>query len=68
MMPDLGSYAAEVLLAYGVTAALLGGLVALSLVQARRARARLGEAERRRGAALTRLRAARGPAPPPPRR
>lgn len=48
-MPDLGPYAAEVLSAYAVTGVLLGGIVALSLWQARRARARLAELERRRG-------------------
>jgi heme exporter protein D len=46
--PDLGPYAAEVLAAYGVTATLLAGIVGLSLWQARRARARLDEAEGRR--------------------
>lgn len=48
MTPDLGAYAAEVLSAYAVTAALLGGIVGLSLWQARRARARLEAMERRR--------------------
>jgi heme exporter protein D len=45
-MPDLGKYAATVLGAYGVTILLLLGLVALTWVQSRRARARLEEAER----------------------
>lgn len=40
-MPDLGRYAAEVLLAYGASAVLIGGLVGASLLGARRARRRL---------------------------
>lgn len=48
MMPDLGKYAAEVLTAYGVTFVLIGGLIWLSLAQARRAKSRLAEAEERR--------------------
>ncbi len=35
-MPDLGAYAGEVLLAYGVTLVLLAGIVGLSVRQARR--------------------------------
>ena len=46
-MPDLGRYAAEVLLAYGATALLLGGLVAVTLAQSRAAKRRLGEREGR---------------------
>ncbi len=46
-MPDLGKYAVEVLLAYGVTLALLAGIVAASVVQARATRRALDEAERR---------------------
>lgn len=42
-MPDLGRYAAEVLLAYGVTAGAVGALVAVTLWQVRAARR---EAER----------------------
>ena len=46
-MPDLGRYAAEVLLAYGASAVLIGGLIAASLLGARRARRRLvGESPR----------------------
>lgn len=48
-MPELGRYAVEVLTAYGVTALLLGGLVALSLARAARVRRHLEEAEARRG-------------------
>ena len=48
-MPELGKYAAEVLLAYGAAIALIGGLVVQSLMAARRARDRLGESERRAG-------------------
>jgi len=45
MMPDLGRYAFAVLAAWGVTLALTGGLVALSLWQAARARRALAERE-----------------------
>ncbi|WP_299751843.1 heme exporter protein CcmD [uncultured Boseongicola sp.] len=48
MMPDLGTYAVEVSLAYGVSIALLVGVVALSVVQARRIKRALDEAEARR--------------------
>ncbi len=44
-MPDLGRYAAEVLLAYGASAALIGGLVLASVLSARRARRRLAAEE-----------------------
>lgn len=46
-MPDLGRYAAEVLSAYGVSLALLAGLVAWSFVRAGRVRRALDEAEAR---------------------
>jgi heme exporter protein D len=36
MMPDLGDYAGAVLAAYGVSIALLGGLVVVSVLRARR--------------------------------
>lgn len=49
MMPDLGSYAATVLGAYGVTIALLGGLVAASLLRAGRVRRDLARLEAARG-------------------
>jgi len=49
MMPDLGKYAGEVLAAYGVTALLIAGLLAVSLLQAARARRALAETEARRG-------------------
>lgn len=45
MMPDMGKYAAEVYGAYAITFALLGGLIWLSLAQARRARRALEDAE-----------------------
>ncbi len=45
MMPDLGTYAGAVLSAYAVTAVLLGGLVAISLRRARKARAALERME-----------------------
>lgn len=47
MMPDLGRYAFEVLAAYGVSLTLLAGIVALSVVRARRVRRELDEAEAR---------------------
>ena len=37
-MPDLGQYAAEVLLAYGSSAVLIGVLVAWTVIQSRRAK------------------------------
>ncbi|MEM0949024.1 MAG: heme exporter protein CcmD [Pseudomonadota bacterium] len=46
-MPDLGRYAVEVLLAYGVTLALLAGIVAASVARARAMRRALEEAERK---------------------
>ncbi|MDF0602498.1 heme exporter protein CcmD [Psychromarinibacter sp. C21-152] len=48
MMPDLGKYAGTVLSAYGISLALLLGIVVLSVVQARRMRRRLDAAENRR--------------------
>ena len=47
-MPDLGDYAGAVLSAYGVSLALLAGIVALSFAQARRMRRRLEDVERDR--------------------
>ena len=44
-MPDLGKYAVEVMSAYGVSLALLAGLVSVTLRRGRAARARLAEAE-----------------------
>ena len=46
-MPDLGKYAVEVLLAYGVSLALLVGIVWLSVGRARRVRRALEDAEAR---------------------
>lgn len=46
-MPDLGRYAVEVLLAYGVSLALLLGVVVMSVRQARKAKEALDEAEER---------------------
>ena len=48
MIPDLGKYATEVLLAYGVSIALLVILIALSVRRARRVRAQLEAVEARR--------------------
>ena len=47
-MPDLGEYAGAVLSAYAVSLLLLGGIVVLSFVQARRVRRRLDAVERSR--------------------
>ena len=47
MMPDLGKYAVTVLSAYGISLALIAGLIVLSLVQSRRARRQLENAKRR---------------------
>ena len=46
-MPDLGRYAVEVLLAYGVSLALLLGVVVMSVRPARKAKEALDEAEER---------------------
>lgn len=48
MIPDLGAYAVEVLAAYSVSIALLIGLVAMSLLRARKLRRKLVEVEQRR--------------------
>jgi heme exporter protein D len=48
MWPELGRYAFTVLSAYGVSFALLGGLIALTLARAGRVRRALAEAEARR--------------------
>ena len=45
MIPDLGKYAFFVLASYGVSLGLLAAITALSLLQARRMRARLAEYE-----------------------
>ena len=47
MMPELGKYAAEVLLAYGVYLALVAGLVLASIRRGRRVKRALEEAEAR---------------------
>ena len=47
MIPDLGRYALEVSLAYGVSLLLLAGIVALSVAQSRRTKRLLDEAEER---------------------
>ncbi|SFP50080.1 heme exporter protein D [Tranquillimonas alkanivorans] len=47
-MPDLGKYAAEVLTAYGVSLALLGGIVWLSIARGRKVKRQLEAAEARR--------------------
>jgi len=44
-MIDLGKHAFDIWLAYGVTGALLGGVIVQSILAARRARRRLAEAE-----------------------
>ncbi|MEM6478144.1 MAG: heme exporter protein CcmD [Pseudomonadota bacterium] len=45
---DLGQYAFEVLAAYGASFALLGAVVATTLIRARRVRRALEEAEARK--------------------
>ena len=47
MMPDLGKYADAVLSSYAVSIVLILGLVAFSVVRARKVRAQLDEVERR---------------------
>lgn len=47
-MPDLGKYAGEVLLAYGVAGILLAALVLFSIIQGRRVKRALDQAEARR--------------------
>ncbi len=47
-MPDLGKYAVEVLLAYGVSLTLLGAIVLLSWRQSVRTKRALAAAEARR--------------------
>jgi len=47
LTPDLGTYAVEVSLAYGMSLSLLVLVVALSVVQARRTKRALDEAEER---------------------
>ncbi|MFD1914344.1 heme exporter protein CcmD [Halodurantibacterium flavum] len=47
MMPDLGRYALEVALAYGVSLALLGALIAGTLWRGARVRRALAEVEKR---------------------
>jgi heme exporter protein D len=49
MMPDLGKYAVAVVGSYAVTAALIVGLVALSLWQRARVKRALDEVEARQG-------------------
>jgi heme exporter protein CcmD len=45
MMPDLGAYAFEIFMSYGISLGLLGGLIGLSIVQARRVKAALERIE-----------------------
>nr|WP_143535542.1 heme exporter protein CcmD [Roseisalinus antarcticus] len=49
MMPDLGKYATEVLAAYGVSIALLIGIVWISVARARKVRRQLQDVEHRDG-------------------
>ncbi|MHA3980170.1 heme exporter protein CcmD [Halovulum sp. GXIMD14794] len=48
-MPDLGDYAGAVLGAYAASGVLIGGLVVLSVLRARRVRAALRRAEAKEG-------------------
>ena len=47
-MPELGKYAAEVLSAYALAIALIGGLIAVTLLQGAKARRDLAEIEKRK--------------------
>lgn len=47
MIPDLGKYAVAVLSSYGVTVALILGVVLLSFVQGRKVKRQLAEVEAR---------------------
>ena len=49
MMPDLGQYWLEVSASYGVSLAILAGLVLLILRRSARVKAQLAEMEARRG-------------------
>jgi heme exporter protein D len=49
MLPELGRYAFAVLASYGVTVALLAGLVLATFSRAARVKRRLAEVERSRG-------------------
>ena len=49
MMPDLGRYALEVTLAYGVSLGLIAGLALLYWLRGRTVRRQLEEIETRRG-------------------
>lgn len=48
MMPELGKYAADVLMAYGITFVLLGGLIYVSLARSAKIKRQLKAAEERR--------------------
>ena len=48
MLPDLGTYAAEVMTSYIVSLGLIGGLIALTLWRGARVRRALDEMEARR--------------------
>ncbi len=50
MMPDLGNYTLEVLLAYGISLSLLAGVVWASWARARRVSRALAEIEARQDA------------------
>ncbi len=47
MMPDLGNYAAAVLSSYALSLTLIAGLVAASVVRARRIKQKLADIEKR---------------------
>jgi len=49
MIPDLGRYATEVMLAYGVSLALIAAIVLVSVARARKVARDLDAAEGRRG-------------------
>jgi heme exporter protein D len=49
MIPDLGKYAVAVLSSYGLSVAMIVGLVLLSYVQGRRVKRQLADVEARQG-------------------
>lgn len=50
MMPDMGKYAATILLSYGATLVLLAGIVGLTLWRGARVKRALEDVEREQGA------------------
>lgn len=44
-MPDLGTYAFEILMSYGISLGLLGALICVSILQSKRVKAALQQVE-----------------------